>query len=629
MTVTTTGSTASITVISNSTLAAVPIVVKEDVYKGSTLVRTTYRNISFTTNFAPTVYGASDQPTNGTLDVFRTPMFVFGSTTTGGSTAGPMKGVNNGRFRVYQSTNASDPLPTVTLPLYISTAAGTPVTQERIAWAWYMSGTGFPVSWTFTAPGGSLTGGSYSGGNPNSGNGSGTGGYTWSNGLHMIEFTFTNIPLGGYLDFYKTASLLPLNLNKLTVIAKSAYQSDTENRLIESFNTDGTISLLSNTSTYTFQISTSYRQSELYLIFEGTIQVYNVVTTTWDSKTGTDGSAFSSELKLTNYYTTVNGVNYVRLQGPGNVNGFSMLTYPVSSGVITSQTSKATTGIAGSIDYRTPSVLSTAGAIGNVDSTGNLVMHRNDNGADPEIIIPFWYNPGAPYSQTPYMGIHWGHPQPSTNYFIWTSLNGSGEILSGENVQWPQWVIDTDNPSYFGGTKLPGLNYFKIRLDRGPDSTTGPSIIDDVYTQLPTGWKYKNVTARNAYSFNSKGYTIDQVCSRAAAEAFFDHTMDSGGTLCVMFQIDMITAVDSKLFITWRGPLRLLTDNVTTSININGPVSVTWMGADINSTNNTQMLLDPLNYTVINQKAYVKIQHGQVDLVSLDLAVVGFQFLSS
>lgn len=42
-----------ITLTTDSTSAAIPVVVKEDVYKGTTLVGTTYRNISFSSTYTP------------------------------------------------------------------------------------------------------------------------------------------------------------------------------------------------------------------------------------------------------------------------------------------------------------------------------------------------------------------------------------------------------------------------------------------------------------------------------------------------------------------------------------------------------------------------------------------------
>ena len=51
MSTTSTTGTISVDITSDSLEAAKTIVVREDIYKGTTLIGTTYRNISFTTNY--------------------------------------------------------------------------------------------------------------------------------------------------------------------------------------------------------------------------------------------------------------------------------------------------------------------------------------------------------------------------------------------------------------------------------------------------------------------------------------------------------------------------------------------------------------------------------------------------
>lgn len=262
------------------------------------------------------------------------------------------------------------------------------------------------------------------------------------------------------------------------------------------------------------------------------------------------------------------------------------------------------------------------GEIGCFDvNTGNYHFRLLSGSTDPYLIFPWWESTVNTGSRST---VLWGGTQPTPNYFFYTSNDVSGETLHGQHVNWPQWFCDWTTGQ--SGELPSGLNHIKIRFDRGLYSTAGEFEVSDVTTQLPANWKFVSVTGRDAYTSSTSDWTVSNWCSLSSphqndiwwASGAGDSSHVDATVTCT---VDMRSAADTNLYITWRGVLHFVKPDATET--------QPYEGYSPGGTLQTQMLLDPSYYSIVNGIVTIKIKRGQISTTATDqLALVAFDYLS-
>lgn len=394
----------------NSGSASVPILVKEDVYKGNALVGTTYRNITFSSSSSPNPNLPNNVPTLNSLIANHT-FTGFGTFQTQNQTFGAssLSGPNNPlttstRFRVTRSTNAGDPLPIVNFPIYNTLNSNS---DSPALYIWVVQ-PNQPFTWSRSDHTGVITG-SYTGSVVAN---VGLSGFSvqlenesgWPTGLSYVKVQF-NIPVGTYLDLAGMHNVvLPTTLKKRFAYPSSVYQSNLENA---SFTNDPKIGpfnpstkniyMHGTTNIWTFRIPTGNRVGALCIQAVGNFKLFNQTSQVWEAFTGsfvgdfgsTNIGNFFSEFEVTNYSTTTSTYqevkimeNSVGLTG-GRVEGFSYLEYDSNVPLPTYNYTVPPTWLTGRVNVPLRSTDTTIGTKIEVNNTSTQVtLVRSDNPAD-------------------------------------------------------------------------------------------------------------------------------------------------------------------------------------------------------------------------------------------------------